>query len=77
MNYYPYLGDATSDLSQFKKPWFVERPKVMLQKLEIIPIRAQFVVADKFELNPDVVKLTQKVLLEMQRTISKCKPIFK
>jgi FkbM family methyltransferase len=77
----PYLQEATLDLSQFDKPWVADRLNSYGAHLEIKPLRAHFSTADSKNLTIDVVKIDaegaeMRVLLGMQQTIDRCRPIF-
>lgn len=78
---FAFLQEASLSLSQFQKPWVLDRLKSYGEKLEITPVRAHFVVADTVIEAADVVKIDAEgaemsVLRGMNEIIRKSKPIF-
>jgi FkbM family methyltransferase len=77
----PYMQEASLTMSQFEKPWVRDRLKSYGTKIEIIPVRASFKIADKLIEKADVVKIDaegaeMKVLVGMCKIIENNPPIF-
>jgi len=77
----PYMQEASLTLSQFEKPWVHDRLKSYGTRVEIIPVRASFKIADDVVGQADVVKIDAEgaemsVLSGMRRLIENSSPIF-
>ncbi|HEY9269611.1 FkbM family methyltransferase [Achromobacter sp.] len=77
----PYMQEASTVLAQFEKPWVHDRLRGYGRKIEIIPVRASFKVADEVVQEADVVKIDAEgaemsVLRGMSRVIENNSPIF-
>jgi len=77
----PYLQEASLTLAQFEKPWVQDRLKSYGTRIDIIPMRASFKIADDVIEQADVVKIDAEgaemsVLRGMSKLIKKNLPIF-
>lgn len=77
----PYLQEASMTLAQYEKHWVRDRLKSYGEKIEILPIRAIFRIADSLLEQADVVKIDAEgaemsVLRGMRKLIESAAPIF-
>jgi hypothetical protein len=75
------MQEASLTLSQFEKPWVRDRLQSHGKKIEIIPVRASFKIADSLIQKVDVIKIDAEgaemsVLLGMRKIIENSSPIF-
>ena len=77
----PHMQEASLTLSQFEKPWVHDRLKSYGTIIEIVPVRANFKIADALIKQADVVKIDAEgaemsVLKGMRKLIENTSPIF-